>query len=78
MANAEIAQKKPYVEDTDPDTYYWCACGRSGDQPFCDGAHRGTGLLPLEHTVEQRETLAWCGCKQTSTPPFCDGSHNRL
>lgn len=75
MADPLSPQKGPYVEETEPGTYWWCACGRSSDQPFCDGAHKGAGFMPLEHTVTEKATLAWCGCKRTSTPPFCDGSH---
>ncbi|HCZ48639.1 MAG TPA: cytochrome C551 [Gammaproteobacteria bacterium] len=78
MSGAEIAQKGPYVEETDAGEYYWCSCGRSEDQPFCDGGHHGTAFTPLAHTVAQTKTLAWCGCKQTKNPPFCDGSHNAL
>jgi CDGSH-type Zn-finger protein len=75
MADPLSPQKGPYVEETEPGTYWWCACGKSGDQPVCDGAHKGTAFMPLEHTVTEKATLAWCGCKRTSTPPFCDGSH---
>lgn len=78
MTEPVVAQKGPYVEDTEPGTYYWCSCGRSEDQPFCDGTHKGTGLTPREHVVASQATLAWCGCKQTKKPPFCDGSHNAL
>lgn len=78
MTEPVIAQKSPYVQECEPGTYWWCACGRSAKQPFCDGAHRGTGLAPLEPAVAVAGVQAWCGCKKTSTPPFCDGSHRKL
>jgi CDGSH-type Zn-finger protein len=78
MSDLEIAQKAPYIEDTEPGTYYWCACARSGDQPFCDGAHKGTAFTPIEYEVKEQKQLAWCGCKQTKNPPFCDGTHSSL
>ena len=59
-------------------TYFWCVCGRSAAQPFCDGSHKDTGLSPLKFTAAKDETLYFCGCKATGNPPFCDGSHNRL
>lgn len=58
--------------------YFWCACGRSESQPFCDGSHRGTGFRPVRFRAEKDEWLWFCGCKQTATPPFCDGSHKTL
>ncbi len=77
--NALIAQKSPYaVELQKGETYYWCACGRSKDQPFCDGSHNGTGLEPLAFTAEETATAWLCGCKQSANPPFCDGSHKDL
>lgn len=73
-----IAQRKPVVQKTEPGTYWWCACGRSKSQPFCDGSHKGTGLAPLEVRIEEEQNVAWCACKQTCSQPFCDGSHSRL
>ncbi|RMD70088.1 MAG: CDGSH iron-sulfur domain-containing protein [Gammaproteobacteria bacterium] len=78
MAEPIIAQKKPYVLELDPGTYYWCACGRSQAQPFCDGAHEGTGIEPVEFTLSERTQVWLCGCKHTKTPPFCDGTHKEL
>lgn len=58
--------------------YFWCSCGLTARQPFCDGAHKGTGLKPLMHVAERSETVYFCGCKATRGKPFCDGSHNDL
>ena len=78
MSDPVIAQKSPYAEDLEPGTYYWCACGRSQDQPWCDGSHQGTGIVPVEFTIDEAKTVYLCGCKQTKNPPFCDGTHNNL
>ena len=78
-AAALIAQKSPYGVDVEAGkTYYWCACGRSAKQPFCDGSHKGTGITPLAHTAEKSAKVWMCGCKATGMPPFCDGSHKSL
>lgn len=74
----QIAQKKPYVMEVQPGTYFWCACGRSQSQPYCDGSHKGTGLSPLKEEVSETKKVAWCGCKHSSNKPFCDGSHAKL
>ncbi len=76
---AVIAQKAPYAVDVEAGkTYYWCACGRSAKQPFCDGSHKGTGIAPVEHRAEKSAKVWMCGCKQTANPPFCDGKHKSL
>jgi len=73
-----IAQKSPFVQKVEPGIYFWCACGRSKGQPFCDGSHKGTGFVPLKTEITEAKTAAWCGCKHTQHAPFCDGSHSRL
>lgn len=76
---AQIAQKSPYGVDVEAgETYYWCACGRSNNQPFCDGSHEDTGFEPVVYTAEKTETVHFCGCKHTSNRPLCDGSHKNL
>lgn len=75
----KIARLKPYfVTVTEGKTYLWCACGRSANQPFCDGSHRDTGFQPVRWKAEQTEDKLFCACKHTATAPFCDGTHNRL
>lgn len=78
MENSKIAQKEPYVKEVESGMYAWCACGRSSNQPMCDGSHKGTGITPKMEKIEENKTVAWCGCKQTQNPPYCDGSHNSL
>ncbi len=60
------------------ETYYWCTCGRSASQPFCDGSHQGSPFTPLAFTAEKDGDVAICTCKQTKNPPYCDGSHLNL
>ncbi len=60
------------------ETYAWCACGRSSNQPFCDGSHQGTGIDPVVFVAEKNARVALCTCKQTATAPVCDGSHKQV
>lgn len=79
MTEAVVAQKAPYPIAVEAGkTYWWCACGRSQTQPFCDGSHKGTGFAPTKFTAEAEKTLYFCGCKASPKAPFCDGTHQRL
>lgn len=78
MTKAVCAQKSPYSIELAAGDYYWCACGRSKKQPFCDGSHSGTDISPVKFTVTQKETKYLCGCRASKGTPFCDGSHNQL
>lgn len=75
MTEPMSPQQSPYVLDEQPGKRSWCACGRSANQPFCDGAHKGSGISPVRVEITEAKKVAWCGCKRTATPPFCDGSH---
>ena len=75
----QIAQKSPYaVEVATGESYYWCSCGQSKNQPFCDGSHKTPSFTPVQFTAEKTETVYLCGCKHSANGAFCDGSHNKL
>jgi mannose-6-phosphate isomerase-like protein (cupin superfamily)/CDGSH-type Zn-finger protein len=74
-----IARPKPFLVTLEAGrTYFWCACGRSASQPFCDGSHRGSGITPCQVVASRTEEVLLCGCKQTCGAPFCDGAHTNL
>jgi CDGSH iron-sulfur domain-containing protein 3 len=79
MDIATVAQKAPFAVPVEAGkTYYWCACGKSKGQPYCDGTHTGSTFKPLAFDAKKTETVYLCGCKQTKTQPYCDGAHKAL
>ena len=74
-----IAQKGPYMVGVEAGkSYWWCACGRSNSQPFCDGSHKGSGFSPIEYKSETAEDVWFCGCKRSGGKPCCDGTHETV
>eukprot|EP00037_Helgoeca_nana_P008471 m.75477 g.75477 ORF g.75477 m.75477 type:complete len:141 (-) comp18963_c0_seq1:140-562(-) len=84
-SGSSAAGPVPFIADNKPmkvqleagKTYYWCQCGRSQNQPFCDGSHKGTGLKPKKFVADKTESKWLCMCKFTENAPFCDGSHRK-
>lgn len=72
------ASDGPYEVEVDAGkVYFWCACGRSANQPLCDGSHKGTEFGPFKYTAEVSRKVFFCGCKSTRNQPYCDGSHKK-
>ena len=78
MSDPMVAQKQPYNLELEPGTYWWCACGRSQSQPFCDGSHKSTDFTPLKFELTENTKVWLCGCKHSGDKPFCDGAHKKL
>jgi len=78
MDTPHIAKKANYPVELQPGKYWWCACGLSKNQPFCDGSHRTTSFTPVEFEITEPKTVKLCGCKQSAKMPFCDGFHKNL
>jgi len=78
MAEVVIAQKKSFVVELKEGTYFWCKCGRSKNQPFCDGSHSGTGFSPVKFEITEAKKYALCGCKHSGKQHICDGTHKRI
>jgi CDGSH-type Zn-finger protein len=78
MDKGQIVKTSPFVLELTPGTYYWCACGKSSKQPYCDGTHKDTHFKPIREIISENKRVVWCGCKQTNTGPLCDGSHKKF
>jgi CDGSH-type Zn-finger protein len=78
MSDPVIAQKAPYALELEAGDYFWCACGKSKTQPFCDGSHKGTEFIPLKFTLQEKTKVWLCGCKHSKKKPYCDGTHKEL
>jgi CDGSH-type Zn-finger protein len=76
MTEAISTQNCPYKIELDEGKYWWCACGRSKNQPFCDGSHQGTDFTPIKLNIEEKKAVWLCGCRRSGNKPYCDGSHN--
>lgn len=78
MEKPKIAQTSPYIVDEEPGKKFWCACGLSSNQPYCDGSHQGTEFFPEVVDIIESKKVAYCGCKHSANGAFCDGSHAKL
>lgn len=79
MSEPVIAQKAPYpVEVEAGKTYWWCSCGKSANQPFCDASHKGSDFAPVKYEATESKTVYFCGCKHSGNGALCDGAHQKL
>ena len=79
MSEPTIAQKSPCpVEVEAGKSYYWCSCGKSASQPFCDGSHKGSDFTPVKFEATETKVAYFCGCKHSAGPVLCDGKHKTL
>lgn len=78
MSEPTIAQKNPYIVELEAGDYWFCSCGNSTNQPYCDGSHKGSGMTPMKFSIEEKQKVGLCGCKYSKNLPFCDGSHKNL
>lgn len=76
MNNGKTTQSKPYMVEVEAGkSYFWCSCGESANQPFCDGSHKGSEFTPEKYVAEADGKVAFCGCRLSGKKPMCDGSH---
>ncbi|MDP5169792.1 MAG: CDGSH iron-sulfur domain-containing protein [Bacteroidia bacterium] len=78
MSTPKIVQKAPFALELEAGTYFWCSCGESQNQPFCDGSHKGSDFKPTKFVLEEDKKVFLCGCKHSANAPFCDGKHKAL
>ena len=76
MSDGKSTQMKPYMVEVEAGkSYFWCSCGESANQPFCDGSHKGSEFTPEKFVAEEDGKLALCGCRKSGKKPMCDGTH---
>ena len=79
MPTPEIAARTPFAINVEKGKdYYWCSCGKSKSQPFCDGSHKGSEFAPTKYSADESKTVYFCGCKQSDNGALCDSSHKSL
>jgi CDGSH-type Zn-finger protein len=79
MSEPIIAAKSPFAVAVEQGKdYYWCSCGKSQAQPFCDGSHKGSSFVPTQYTAQETTTVYFCGCKHSKAGALCDGSHKAI
>jgi len=79
MTKAIRASDTPYAVEVEfGKNYFWCACGKSAKQPFCDGSHSGSDFKPVKYAASETKKVFFCGCKSTASQPMCDGSHKQI
>jgi len=79
MTEPKIYDTKPKLVELETDkNHAWCACGKSSNQPWCDGSHKGSGITPTVFQVDENKVYAMCNCKHSDTPQFCDGTHKSI
>ena len=79
MSDPVVASRTPIAVDVEAGkTYWWCSCGKSAKQPFCDGSHKGTDFTPVKYEATASTKVWFCGCKNTANAPLCDGAHKNL
>ena len=73
------ASSTPYATPVEAGKdYWWCSCGKSSKQPFCDGSHKGSSFVPMKYTADKTGDAWFCACKGTGKSPLCDGAHKKL
>ncbi len=78
MSKAVRAGEAPIAIDVEKGkAYYWCSCGKSKAQPFCDGSHKDSGFAPVKYEATESKKVFFCACKATKNQPLCDGSHSK-